>query len=287
MELWLLNSYAEDIVRTIREPLLVLDGELCVEAANQSFYRDFKVTPEQTLGLPIHELGDGQWDDSALRKRLDKVFLTDSDFSDYAIEHDFPGVGPRTMLLNARRLHGGGIESGLDSHPFCVEGRGATFTVNLPLHPILTGEGEDPMATDPADTSKPELMPVRLNGLRVLVVDDEADARRLLVKSLGDAGAIVTAVGSVTEALAGLTIANPQVLISDLAMPERDGYELIRQVRGMGLTAKELPAVALTAFAGKEDRRRALLAGFQVHLPKPIDTHDLAAVIAALAGRTD
>jgi CheY-like chemotaxis protein len=187
-----------------------------------------------------------------------------------------------SIVKHIVEVHGGTVGAHSDG-----EGRGATFTVNLPLHPILTGEGEDPMATDPADTSKPELMPVRLNGLRVLVVDDEADARRLLVKSLGDAGAIVTAVGSVTEALAGLTIANPQVLISDLAMPERDGYELIRQVRGMGLTAKELPAVALTAFAGKEDRRRALLAGFQVHLPKPIDTHDLAAVIAALAGRTD
>jgi CheY-like chemotaxis protein len=76
------------------------------------------------------------------------------------------------------------------------------------------------------------------------------------------------------------------VLLSDIAMPGQDGYDLIRQVRARGLNAKELPAVALTAFAHRDDRRRALLAGFQMHVPKPIDPHDLTAVIATLAGRT-
>jgi CheY-like chemotaxis protein len=122
--------------------------------------------------------------------------------------------------------------------------------------------------------------------LRVLVVDDEADARRLLVKVLGAAGAIVTAVGSAGEALIAMAAGTTQMLVSDIAMPNQDGYELIRKVRGAGRTARELPAVALTAFAHKEDRLRALLAGFQVHVPKPIDTHDLTAVIATLAGLT-
>jgi CheY-like chemotaxis protein len=131
-----------------------------------------------------------------------------------------------------------------------------------------------------------DALPIRLDGLRVLVVDDESDARRLLGKVLGEAGAIVTAKGSVADAMAALAIAAPEVLVSDIAMPDQDGYELIRQVRSRGLTAKDLPAIALTAFAHKDDRRRALLAGFQVHVPKPIDPHDLQAVIATLAGRT-
>jgi PAS domain S-box-containing protein len=647
-----LNSYAENIVRTIREPLLVLDGELRVEAANQSFYRDFKVTPEQTLGRPISELGDGQWDVSALRKLLDKLFLTEGDFNDYQIEHDFPGLGHRTMLLNARRLYGdeksakrillaiedvtkrraveqrielsevryrrlfeaahdgililsvstrritevnpflinllgyprehfigkelweigifrdktanqsamqelhekgsirfedlplqdrnghrhpveivanvyqelhepviqcnirdiadrvrferereallvneqawrmeaeaanrakdlflatlshevrtplsvilgwvailrgekcteadvkegmevierncraqarliedmldvsrivsgklrlevsscelaevihaaievvrpaadakrvrieakldatastawcdsnrmrqvvwnllsnavkftpqggtvritldrdssttriqvsddgqgispkflpfvfdrfrqadsttrrrlGGLGLGLsivkhimEVHGGTVfgespgEGRGATFTVRLPVRAVLLEEDDDHPGREPAQPVAPDLKPVRLDGLRVLVVDDEADARRLLVKVLGAAGAVVTAVGSAAEALIAMAAGTTQMLVSDIAMPNQDGYELIRKVRGAGRTAKDLPAVALTAFAHKEDRLRALLAGFQVHVPKPIDTHDLTAVIATLAGLT-
>jgi len=86
--------------------------------------------------------------------------------------------------------------------------------------------------------------------------------------------------------MAALATANPEVLVSDIAMPDQDGYDLIRQVRSRGLTAKDLPAIALTAFAHNEDRRRALLAGFQLHVPKPIDPHDLTAVIASLAGCT-
>jgi PAS domain S-box-containing protein len=646
-----LNSFAENIVQTIREPLLVLDEELRVEVANQSFYRDFKVTPEQTLGRWIGELGDGQWDVSALRKLLDKVLLTEGDFNDYQIEHNFPGLGHRTMLLNARRLdgarksakrillaiedvtkrraieqqieisevryrrlfeaahdgililntrtrritdvnpflvnllgyprehfigkelweigifrdkaankkamqelhemgsirfedlplqdrngnrhpveivanvyqelhepviqcnirdiadrvrferereallvneqawrmeaeaanrakdlflatlshevrtplsvilgwvailrgdkcteadlkegmeviernckaqarliedmldvsrivsgklqlevgsceltevihaaievvrpaadakrvrietrleatastawcdsnrmrqvvwnllsnavkftpHGGIVRVTLDRYgsttqiqvsddgqgisseflPFVFdrfrqadstarrrlgglglglsivkhimevhggtvlaesagEGRGATFTVRLPVRAVLLEE-DDQRGYEPPEPVAPDLKPVRLDGLRVLVVDDEADARRLLVKVLGAAGAIVTAVGSAGEALIAMAAGTTQMLVSDIAMPNQDGYELIRKVRGAGRTARELPAVALTAFAHKEDRLRALLAGFQVHVPKPIDTHDLTAVIATLAGLT-
>ncbi len=103
---------------------------------------------------------------------------------------------------------------------------------------------------------------------------------------LGEAGAVVTVAASVAEALAARRSRNPEILVSDLAMPSQDGYDLIRQVRSTGRTARDLPAVALTAFAHKEDRRRVLLAGFQVHVPKPIDPHDLTAVIATLAGRT-
>jgi CheY-like chemotaxis protein len=118
------------------------------------------------------------------------------------------------------------------------------------------------------------------------VVDDEADARRLLTKVLDEAGAITIAAGSVAEALEIVATAQPQVLLSDIAMPDQDGFDLIRQLRREGHLARELPAVALTAFAHKDDRMRVLRAGFQVHVSKPVDPHELIATIASLAGRT-
>jgi CheY-like chemotaxis protein len=115
---------------------------------------------------------------------------------------------------------------------------------------------------------------VRLDGLRVLVVDDEADARRVLVMVPEQVGAMVTAAGSAREATASLHEARPDVLVSDLGMPAQDGFDLIKQVRSVGYDAWTLPAVALTAFVHKDDARLGLL-GFQVHMPKPVDPHDL------------
>ena len=127
---------------------------------------------------------------------------------------------------------------------------------------------------------------VRLDGVHVLVVDDEADARRVLVLVLERAGAVVATAGSVPAAIEALAKARPDVLVSDLGMPDQDGFDLIRHVRQDGHDARDLPAVALTAFVQKDDAHLALLAGFQVHLPKPVDPHDLTSVIARLAGRT-
>jgi len=198
-------------------------------------------------------------------------------------------------------MHGGTVAAHSDG-----EGKGATFTVRLPIKAVRIDESGDgqPQAdrrdSDDAETSAAQGSPLlRLDGLRLLVVDDEADARRLLVKVLEGVGAVVTAVGSADEALEAFDRAEsgwgdrqrerwagPDLLISDLGMPDRDGYDLIREVRRRGHTAKDLPAVALTAFVHKNDARQALLAGFQVHVPKPVDPHDLTAVIASLAGRT-
>jgi PAS domain S-box-containing protein len=183
-----------------------------------------------------------------------------------------------SIVKHIVEVHGGTVSA--DS---AGEGCGATFIVDLPIRAVHVDEGAgDPFAADVTPT--PDAMSVRLDGLRVLIVDDAPDARRLLVKVLGEAGAVVIAASSVAEALEALATMNPQVLVSDIAMPGQDGFDLIRQVREMGLTFKELPAVALTAFAHKEDRRRVLRAGYQVHVTKPVDPHELVAVIAGLAG---
>ena len=175
------------------------------------------------------------------------------------------------------------------------EGRGSTFTVRLPIRAVLIAEeaaesevaaSADVKGSDGGSAGAARLPLVRLDGLRVLVVDDEADARRILVMVLEQVGATVIAAGSVRAALELLPAARPDVLVSDLGMPEQDGFDLIRQVRDQGLDATELPAVALTAFVQTDDARLALLAGFQVHVPKPVDPHDLTSVIARVAGRS-
>jgi CheY-like chemotaxis protein len=156
------------------------------------------------------------------------------------------------------------------------------FTVRVPIRVLQSGEE----LKDAAHAGMSSLPDVCLDGLRLLVVDDEPDARRVLVKVLQDAGALVTVAGSAAEAMEALARSRPEVLISDIGMPDVDGLDLIRKLRAGGHHAKDLPAVALTAFVHKTDRRQALLAGFQVHIPKPVDPHDLLAVVASLAGRT-
>ena len=99
-----------------------------------------------------------------------------------------------------------------------------------------------------------------------------------------DTGAEALAVKGVIQALAAIDEFKPDILVSDLGMPDQDGYDLIRQVPDRGLSHQDLPAIALTAFARSEDRRRALLAGFQVHVAKPVDPHEIVAAIAVLAG---
>ena len=117
------------------------------------------------------------------------------------------------------------------------------------------------------------------------MVDDEPDARQLIRRVLEECKAEVALATSAAEALELLGRFRPDVIVSDIGMPEQDGYDLIRQVRA-NYSAKQLPAAALTAFARTEDRKRALLAGFQTHIAKPVDPAELTAAVASLAGRT-
>jgi signal transduction histidine kinase/ActR/RegA family two-component response regulator len=187
-----------------------------------------------------------------------------------------------SIVKHLVEAHGGTVEARSDGR-----GKGATFTVRLPTQVGCDANPCGDQVHRAAEQAKEATLPlVRLDRLRVLVVEDEAEAREIIAMLLTQAGAIVTVACSAADALQKLPTANPEVLVSDLGLPDQDGFDLIRQVRALGHQARDLPAVALTAFVQKDDQRRAILAGFQVHVPKPVDPHDLTLVIASLAGRT-
>jgi CheY-like chemotaxis protein len=121
----------------------------------------------------------------------------------------------------------------------------------------------------------------------VLVVDDDRDSRELVAAALAHEGARVTEAGSAAEAFGAVTRLRPDVLVADIGMPGEDGYSLIARVRALGAAAGgSLPAAALTAYAREQDRERALAAGFQTHLSKPVEPAALTAAVARLAGRS-
>jgi len=177
-------------------------------------------------------------------------------------------------------LHGGTIRAASPG-----EGKGATFSVDLPVSIVQVdpqSEREHPtVAGEPAEHVE---MP-RLDGLHVFVVDDEPDAREVLQRVLQDQGANVTAFDAAAAVLAALTHTRPSVIVSDVGMPGMDGHQMIRALRARESRESRIPALALTAFARAEDRKRALLAGFQAHLAKPFDMAELVLLVADLAGR--
>jgi PAS domain S-box-containing protein len=180
------------------------------------------------------------------------------------------GLGLGLALVRAlTEAHGGTVDA-TSGGP----GRGATFTVRLPLQAAPTAERQ-PVRPDPSLN--------RIDGLRALIVDDDADARELNAMTLSSAGAIVFTAGSAREALRLLDLHRPGLLVADIAMPGEDGFDLIRIVRELPEeSGGRIPAIAVTAYASTEERDRALGAGFDAHVTKPYEPEQLLATIATV-----
>jgi PAS domain S-box-containing protein len=189
--------------------------------------------------------------------------------------HGGLGLG-LAIVKHLVELHGGTVaasSAGL--------GKGATFSVLLP---ILAVDNSLPLPANPDDHQRGRLS--RLDGTRILLVDDDVDACAAMSRILEQKGAEMATAADVDSAIAELEQFKPQVLVSDIAMPERDGIELIREVRARGYSYQALPAIAITAFARPEDRSRVLQAGYQAYATKPINATELTAMIAALIGHS-
>ena len=166
------------------------------------------------------------------------------------------------------------------------ENQGAKFTVRLPTMTLSEHQPDEVLRQPAVSMVERDRQPASLDGLRVLVVDDEFDARELLTAMLERSGAQVIAVGSAREGIDSVESWKPDVLIADIGMPVEDGYGLIKRVRALPKEqGGQTPALALTAYARTEDRVRALSEGYQVHLAKPVDRAELAAVVANLGHR--
>jgi CheY-like chemotaxis protein len=195
--------------------------------------------------------------------------------------HGGLGLG-LAIVRHLVEMHGGAVFA--DSPG---AGKGSTFTVRLPL---LTAH-RDRRNADTSDASTPaNVLPgpsTRLEGVNVMIVDDESDTREMLRLLMRQLGAEVRACASSDEAISVLNEWNPDVIVSDIEMPDEDGYELIRKVRRLEANngSRNVPAVALTAYGRVEDRVRALSAGYQIHIAKPAEPNELALVIAGLASK--
>ena len=194
--------------------------------------------------------------------------------------HGGLGLG-LAIVKQLTELHGGTIRAKSPG-----KGHGATFIASLPLTVIHPEVEPQPPRRHPAADPTPPMVDgsVPIAGVRVLVVDDEPDARALLRRLFEERDAVVSTASSAAEALLVLQAQRPDVLVSDVGMPNEDGYSLIRRVRALAPEhGGRTPAIALTAYARAEDRVRALVAGFQHHLSKPIEPMELIAVVASLA----
>ena len=193
--------------------------------------------------------------------------------------HGGLGIG-LTLVKRIVELHGGTVHA-----ESAGEGQGASFVVALPAASAGAGQATGSTVAQGALAEGDPQQSTDLDGLHILVVDDEPDAREVIGRILARAGADVACCGSVRDGLGAAMRRRPDVIISDIAMPEQDGYDLIRALREMSpaLDAAPIPTLALTAYAREEDRLRALSAGFTAYLAKPVDPTELLEVVAHLA----
>jgi PAS domain S-box-containing protein len=200
----------------------------------------------------------------------------------------FGGLGlGLSIVRQLTALHGGTVRA-----TSAGDGKGSTFTVDLPVCPPTVKLDGELRPTDTGAAVRSEDRSIRdgrhqrtLDGVRIVVVDDDNDARRLVSKVLTDVGATVFAGSSVREGINLVETHRPHVVVSDVAMPEEDGYDFVRRLRAAGHDPDRLPVIALTAFAGKNYAKSAITAGFQVHLAKPVDARELIRVIENLSSR--
>jgi PAS domain S-box-containing protein len=174
-------------------------------------------------------------------------------------------------------MHGGSISARSEG-----VGCGSTFTIVLPVRVADAGGVRHPQSAVGDPTSRTR---VSLRGLKILIVDDDKDAREVLWHILSERGAEVVVCASAAEGLVAIQRVVPDALLSDIGMPDEDGFEFIRKVRLLGEPVSRIPAIALTAFSNLDDRTQALLAGFQAHLAKPVDAQELIVNVAAIVGR--
>jgi PAS domain S-box-containing protein len=201
--------------------------------------------------------------------------------SSTARNHSGLGLG-LAIVKQLVEMHGGDIKVASPGI-----GQGSTFTVSLPVavvHNTQIARQTDRIHPKSSSGRIAFDCPPNLDGLRIMVVDDEKDSRDLLEDVLSLCEAEVLAVASASEALEKIPEFNPEVIISDIGMPEQDGYELIKEIRKRekAQNLKRVPAIALTAYARVEDRMKALSSGFQMHVPKPVEPAELAAVVSSL-----
>jgi CheY-like chemotaxis protein len=229
----------------------------------------------------------------AIRSTESSAVLTVAD-QGCGIEPDFlPFVFDRFRQADAsttRRIGGLGLGLALVRHIVELHGgravahsegpgKGALFTIEIPLRRAIAPGVDRQLPSAPSSESH------ALDGVRVLIVDDDADSRDLMAEVLTQAGAVAEAAPSAAAGFDALSRFHPHVLISDIAMPDEDGYAFMQRVRAMPMPeTAAIPSLALTAYARPEDRAKALAKGFTTHLGKPINPRDLIAAVASLAG---
>jgi PAS domain S-box-containing protein len=201
---------------------------------------------------------------------------------DSSTSRSFGGLGLGLAICKQLvELHGGTIRASSQG-----PGLGATFLVELPLA-LLHVDGQDSERTHPTQSipDSDVLALPKLAGVHIFVVDDEPDACDLLQRVFEEQSAKVTTFTNAKDALNALKLAKPHVIVCDIGMPEMDGYQFMRAMRAGEAKGERIPALALTAFARAQDRKRSLLAGYQAHLAKPFDVAELMLVVADLVGR--